>query len=310
MDKLSFENLYKFLVSLGVLLIAAPVLAVTFFLNADVQLITKKEYDELQDYSVHVIQLKDKIVTGIDAHYKLIWIAIAIGIIFFLIGIIGWCLTQHEKDEQEKTKTKLLKLQWIKQQTPIDIHKKEEEIIREVKEDKISDTTNTDASQSDSNSDDEIVHNSMQYSVGNNNNIESVSGKFRYDTIKDYWKYYELYFIKYINNKEYDLKTNVKVGSSRLDAVAIAKDDKESDILFEVKWKPNVVSRKDLLNAARMLKSHVDEYTNMTRRNCKGRVVVITSKEQVEKTYLWELEYKDEYKDVTVTLIPQDVLTE
>ncbi|RHP31166.1 hypothetical protein DWZ60_16195 [Blautia sp. AF34-10] len=47
MDKLQYDSFYKFLVSLGMLLITLPVLAYLYILNTNYKLISQNDYDNL-----------------------------------------------------------------------------------------------------------------------------------------------------------------------------------------------------------------------------------------------------------------------
>ena len=49
MDKLQYDSLYKFLVSLGTVLIALPIAAFIFLANQSTLIISKMEYEILSD---------------------------------------------------------------------------------------------------------------------------------------------------------------------------------------------------------------------------------------------------------------------
>lgn len=51
MDKLQYDSFYKFLVSLGMLLITLPVLAYLYILNTNYKLISQNDYDNLSEIS-------------------------------------------------------------------------------------------------------------------------------------------------------------------------------------------------------------------------------------------------------------------
>ena len=52
MDKLQYDSFYKFLVSLGMLLITLPVLAYLYILNTNYKLISQNDYDNLSEISI------------------------------------------------------------------------------------------------------------------------------------------------------------------------------------------------------------------------------------------------------------------
>ena len=51
MDKLQYDSLYKFLVSLGIILIALPIAALVYLLNSEPILISQSDFDALSEYS-------------------------------------------------------------------------------------------------------------------------------------------------------------------------------------------------------------------------------------------------------------------
>ena len=63
MDKLQYDNLYKFLVSLGIVLIIVPVAALAFLLNMEPLLISQVDYDSLSDFSLQMIANRNEITS-------------------------------------------------------------------------------------------------------------------------------------------------------------------------------------------------------------------------------------------------------
>lgn len=60
MDKLQYDSFYKFLVSLGIILIAAPVLCLYFVVNNQEQLlISQNEYEALSEASLFLLQERE-----------------------------------------------------------------------------------------------------------------------------------------------------------------------------------------------------------------------------------------------------------
>lgn len=62
MDKLQYDSFYKFLVSLGMLLITLPVLAFLYVLNMDCKLISQSDYDNLSQISIQRIQNNENLL--------------------------------------------------------------------------------------------------------------------------------------------------------------------------------------------------------------------------------------------------------
>ena len=277
MDKLTFDNLYKFLVSLGAVLMAPPLLAATFLMSCNVQLVTQSEYRELHDYSKHLLFLKDKIVTSTTSNC--IWICSAvevIGILFFMIGLVKWIGLQSEKDKQDIVKTILLENK-ITPQTPSDIHKKDHELLLEMRKENISDS------------------------------------EAQRRRLQAYWNYQNSFFEKAIYNdispNDYDLKINVKIDSKLIDCIALARDNRKRDILFEFKHPLGAINREQIKQLATHLNKLMRIYTENTFRRCEGMIIIATSPKQIENTYIWEQYYqKDIFKDISVKLVSKESL--
>lgn len=62
MDKLQYDSFYKFLVSLGIVLITLPGLAFLYLLNTDYELISQVDYDNLSHISIQRIQHSEKLL--------------------------------------------------------------------------------------------------------------------------------------------------------------------------------------------------------------------------------------------------------
>lgn len=56
MDKLQYDSFYKFLVSLGIVLITLPIFVLLYILNADYILISQNDYNNLSAISLQSIK--------------------------------------------------------------------------------------------------------------------------------------------------------------------------------------------------------------------------------------------------------------
>ena len=63
MSKLEYDNLYKFLVSFGIILIILPFAALFYFYNSSPILISQTEYDSLSAYTLELINSKKEILS-------------------------------------------------------------------------------------------------------------------------------------------------------------------------------------------------------------------------------------------------------
>ena len=63
MDKLQYDSFYKFLVSLGLILLALPFAALIFLFYVDPILISQVEYDALSEFSLQMIENRNELVS-------------------------------------------------------------------------------------------------------------------------------------------------------------------------------------------------------------------------------------------------------
>ena len=108
MDKLQYDSFYKFMVSAGVVLVAAPLVGLYYLLcNGNQILITQTEYESLSATSMQFVQQRDQ--TILHVLKALPWLLgglILIGLVCLIYGGIKWHNIQKEIDEQTKLKTK------------------------------------------------------------------------------------------------------------------------------------------------------------------------------------------------------------
>ena len=106
MDKLQYDSFYKFLVSLGIVLITLPIFVLLYILNADYILISQNDYNNLSAISLQSIKTHEHILHLIHTIVPIISIPlILLGIILIIIGCYKWYGIQKELDQQIKSDT-------------------------------------------------------------------------------------------------------------------------------------------------------------------------------------------------------------
>lgn len=101
MDKLQYDNLYKFLVSLGIVLIIVPVAALAFLLNMEPLLISQVDYDSLSDFSLQMIANRNEITSyfiSVFPQFAVAFIVAGVGVL--IIGIVKWVGLQKNLDKK------------------------------------------------------------------------------------------------------------------------------------------------------------------------------------------------------------------
>ena len=129
MDKLQYDNLYKFLVSLGIVLIVLPVAALVFLFNMEPILISQTDYDLLSDFSLQMIATRNKLTSYFISIFP--WVAgilICIGIVVLLIGIFKWVGLQKNLDKKLDAEAAIQTLNLLKMSSAEVVAKIEEEV--------------------------------------------------------------------------------------------------------------------------------------------------------------------------------------
>lgn len=259
MNKLEYDNLYKFLVSFGIILIVLPFAALFYFYNSSPILISQIEYDSLSAYTLQLINSRNELLSIFIKVFP--WIAavfILLGIASLIYGIIKWFGVQKKLDKKldaESTKNTLDELKASDEEISEKIQKETEE-------------------------------------VANNNDSTLPISEFSKNTerpqIQAMEKYYEIedkcfnYFTaKY--SKNFDFKRNIRIGNTYYDFVGVSNRG-DCDLIFEIKF-----CRQAAGMSPRLYKTFNEiydmglKYQTVAHRNFRCIVVVVTPKEHLPR---------------------------
>lgn len=99
MDKLEYDSLHKFLVSLGVIFIALPFIVLYFIFCNDVTLISQVDFDALSLYSKNLLQQQSHLWKIVIIILPIVCIFLFVaGIVLLVIGISNWRKVQKNLD--------------------------------------------------------------------------------------------------------------------------------------------------------------------------------------------------------------------
>ncbi|PWJ10414.1 hypothetical protein SAMN02910325_03052 [Ruminococcus flavefaciens] len=258
MDKLKYDSFYKFLVSLGVILITLPFAGLIYAANFKVTIIEQEKYEKLSEYSRESLEQKQRLFQLIDRYSAyVVPVFFTFGLIFLIIGGWYWFIMQRELDKQVVADTKLKEVKsQMKQMDASEILKK---AVKEAEEEK-----NTTEIFEESNTDSITEH-----SVNEKNNTENFYNSerlMRYIEIEK--KVYKILVEKY--SQSYNVISNVKIGSYGFDAVAVSKNSNE-DIIFEIKNYKNLAAFQT--SSIYAMLHEKEKYEEMNK--CKSRLVYI-----------------------------------
>ena len=251
MDKLQYDSFYKFMVSAGVVLVAAPLVGLYYLLcNGNQILITQTEYESLSATSMQFVQQRDQ--TILHVLKALPWLLgglILIGLVCLIYGGIKWHNIQKEIDEQTKLKTKEQRFNVDK----LSASEIAEKVIDEVADEYVEQVTTP-----------------AEVSFEKAHVVKAIE-------IENLCYIY----IKKQYSRNYDVQQNVKIDSYGCDILAISKKN-EMDYLFEIKYWIRYPSISFFYRVARRMDEMKAIYESKTQRNCKCILMIVTLDESKE----------------------------
>ena len=255
MDKLQYDSLYKFLVSLGIILIALPIAALVYLLNSEPILISQTDFDALSEYSQQMIGHRDSITTYfIDIFPWFGGIFICLGVLFLGYGIYKWTSVQKNLDKRLDAVATMQALSLMEMSAKEVEEKVEEEVSEETSAETVDDHPAI--------SEDTRLHQMI-----------------RYKEIEDLC--YNYFATKYSSN--YVFKQNIRMGKYHYDFIGVSQND-NSDLLVEVKyWKSLTGILSRLKEVFYRLFDAGENYETIAHRNFTLCVVIVTTKEQLPR---------------------------
>lgn len=257
MEKLQYDSLYKFLVSLGVVLFASPIAILLLILRSDTIVISQEDYNLLSEYTISQLQIKStffKHINSLSTLFIILAIIIMlVGLIFIGFGIYKWNNLQKYLDEQIIEDTKIKKQTYI-DMTGGEIFKKADDECKESENE--NNTLTTDFVKNDP--------------------------RLKYLEIEDeYFNFVTSQFSNFVKRRT-TFKRNVRVGRYQYDYIFIPKE-KDTDLLFEIKyWKRPMPSKLIESTLYRVIESGKN-YQTETGRKFIYKLVIITNRDMLEQ---------------------------
>ncbi len=256
MEKLQYDSFYKFLVSLGLVLIITPFIGVYYLLNySNENLLTVNKYTELSQKSLGIIEKKENILNLFLTLAPYIFIFTTIlGIFLLIYGIIKWKNLQKEIDEQTTIKTKVERTQLEK-----------------------------------------LTANEVLQKIESEEEINTKYKKQIYNRIQDAIMV-EGFCFEYLSNqlsKDYIVEQNVRIDNSIFDIVALSKKNK-NDLIYEIKYyreKPDLHKYKYIIDRLKKLKVVYEKSMNKT---CKATLLIIIPSSSYERITRYLKNYQNQ----------------
>lgn len=250
MDKLQYDSFYKFMVSVGVILVAAPLVGLYYLLcNGNQILISQSEYGALSNTSMQFVQQRDQTILYVLK--VLPWLLgglIIVGLVCLIYGGIKWHSIQNEIDEQTRLKTKEQKFNLEKLSTEEIVVKAFDEVADE--HEKESTFTS--------------IMPSEKYRIVKALEIENLC--YSYICAK--------------HSRSYAIQQNIKLENYACDILAVSKIDR-IDYIFEIKYWTSIPTSPSLFDrVTKRLEDMKKTYETMSQRNCKCILMIVTLEEK------------------------------
>lgn len=306
MGKIEYGSVYKFLVSLGVILVFFPFVALYLLATGEVKVLSQSEMSSISAYSFTMLEWKQcYMYICRDIFPYLGGVSFVVGMSILIWGFVKWLNIQSLEDSNLKIENKIKSLSIAEK-----LAKAEMELMDQNMPQKCDDFVSSeeqgqggDQGNEGQNGDSRPESAREQSETpeepkpsGNQGNAESKMmnpslscieknpRKFRnFERLFRYIKIEEQCF-EYIKRRGiisfdgYSLRRDVKIGTFEYDAIAISKED-NVDLLFEVKYWTSIPDLRGANPFIRHLKKSAEFYERYMKRNFRIKLVVVTRKE-------------------------------
>lgn len=276
MDKLQYDSLYKFLVSLGLIMIVLPIAILAYLLNSKLILISQDEFESLSQLSQQMITNRDKLLTFLKCIFP--WFAglfILIGVGLLIYGLLKWKTVQKNLDKKLDAETTLQSLNVLRM-SPKEIN------------DRIESESSKSGYCDINNKNDEIkseISQSSHCTVRDKSDETPPQSKSNYLNIYRTFEKFEKKCFDYVVSKygrNYHFEKNIRIGNYEYDFIGVSKNN-SIDLLIEVRYLKNISA---LMHTLPKFSYRIFEagtaYETIMHRNFKCIIIIITPKNQLQ----------------------------
>lgn len=255
MNKLEYDNLHKFYVSIGVACIILPFVILFFLLKGEVQIISAEEYSHLSRYSYEMLAFRERILNFINNKYVIsvliiiLFLLIITGVFLLIKGLKGWTKTQKEYDT-------ILKMNRIEQELNIKKLNATEILEKTVNE----------------------VNEDNHPKSNNNHNIQESLSRYMFLESAYLERCLPASF-----KKQHFIERNVRVDHNEFDAIAIDKNG-FIDSIFEIKCNTVPLPSEHLKCLIQRLLENAEQYAKKRNRIVKCVLVFISNEKTINYT--------------------------
>jgi len=257
MEKLQYDSFYKFIVSVGVLLMVAPFFLLHFWMSGTYDLeITQQDLEALAPSAAELLSMKLDCVNMVLSKLPIALLTIEIvGVGLFIWGCRKWYSIQKYLDRISELDVKEKNIR-LKQMTPQEKIQKITEEAEEMKEaDKAADAIE-----------------------------EKTKGERHVDKITLGLQVEKLYFdkLKKEIGSNYQIRQDVKLDKFEYDIIARSRVD-NIDIIYEIKYWDKAVSQTLLERTCARMEAAEVVYENLMHRNKRSVLVIVSNAAAIER---------------------------
>ncbi|WP_026661134.1 hypothetical protein [Butyrivibrio sp. AC2005] len=279
MGKFEYENLYKFIVSVGVFFLALPIAVVYMVYSRDPMLISQEDYDALSQYSKEAVELHKNIGETVQNGYPIICcISLLLGVVLIIVGIIKWKQLQNYEDIKKKMEA--------------------EKLVREYKANKRPD------SEVEKSKEEEALKEEGSPCLGNEENINK---RISYIDIEN--AFFSVGIYDYLQKSDYSIVQNTVINHIDYDAIAISKTSDE-DVIFEIKWWRRYKNYEAIRSSAYRLERAANNYKNTKGRKCQKKLVIVTSESMIDELSSYVADTLNNHFDVNDPFVDIIIVSE
>ena len=276
MDKLEYDSLHKFLVSLGVIFIALPFVVLYFIFSNDVTLISQIDFDGLSLYSQNLLQQQSYLWRIAIIVLPVICIVLfVVGSILLIIGISNWRKVQNNLDA-------VIAADRIQRELDTE-RMKNSEIVEKATEEVKEYETQT--------------------------NMPEHSAIIKHLDIE------ERYFTKTINEwpawkrRRYSFWRNIKIGNYEYDVVAVSSID-NIDVIFEIKYWRQPRTTQMLRKSLERLYNAGVNYEKLKCRNFTCVLAIVAPEASISSMRRWVESLSHEGAEYDISKIKIEYIAE
>ena len=284
MDKLQFDSFYKFLVSIGAILIITPAFLLHYLISGSYDIvITEEELSSLSSISRELIEHKMLCLNFIYKFLPIFCIVLILaGLILFILGCYKWSTIQQSA---------------IDKLTDLDIREKQLNIEKmsacEIAKKMVVENMEIES---------ETEVNSSIITSLRTSSSANIKKAFE---IED--KYYTYISQKY--GKNYIYHKNVRIASAEYDIIAESTHS-ASDMLYEIKYWPNHATIARISSLCKQLEDNGNVYSLNTGRGYRIKIIIVTPDAEIAKLkeHLQHINFEIKYPLLDYELITENSL--